>query len=320
MIISFLASTIVILLISLNSNFFGNKLCLLDKPTKDKIHKKRTPLLGGLIIFTVLIIFLIFNHKNDDNYLFPFIFMFTFFTLGIIDDRTNLTSNYKILFTIIFSVILILSDESFLIHKIFFEISNNELYFGKFKIPVTLFCILLLYIAINMSDGINCLLITISIFAIITINFLIANMSLNLFDISILFSLIFLVYFNYKNMIFLGNSGASILAAYFIYKLININYFIQIDVFKVVSIFLILGLDMVRLVIIRLYQKKNPFKRDLNHFHYLLLKKFSLIHTIIIYLILSFSPIIFSNLIKISIIYFVPFQILIYSTIIYKLK
>lgn len=320
MIISFLTSTIVILLISLNSNFFGSKLFLLDKPTKDKIHKKKTPLLGGLIIFTVLIIFLIFNHKNENNYLFPFIFMFTFFTLGIIDDRTNLTSNYKILFTIIFSVILILNDESFLIHKIFFEISNNEFYFGKFKIPITLFCILMLYIAINMSDGINCLLITFSIFAIITINFLIANMALNLFDISVLFTLIFLIYFNYKNMIFLGNSGASILAAYFIYKLININYFIQIDVFKVVSIFLILGLDMVRLVIIRLYQKKNPFKRDLNHIHYLLLKKFNLIHTIIIYLILSFSPIIFSNLITISIIYFVPFQILIYSTLIYKLK
>ena len=319
MIISFLISTTVILLIFLNYNFFGSKLSLLDKPTKDKIHKKKTPLLGGLIISIILIIFLIFNHKNEDDYLFPFIFLFAFFTLGIIDDRINLTSNYKILFTTIFSVILILNDESFLIHKIFFEITNNEFYFGKFKIPITLLCILLLYIAMNMSDGINCLLITFSIFAIITINYLIANMSLNLFDISILFSLIFLVYFNYKNMIFLGNSGASVLAAYFIYKLININYFNQIDVFKVVSIFLIMGLDMVRLVIIRLYQKKNPFERDLNHFHYLLLKKFSLIQTIVIYLILSFSPIMFSNLIKISIIYFVPISAIIYFYILNRL-
>ena len=199
----------------------------------------------------------------------------------------------------------------------FFLFSN--MLFGKFKIPITLLCILLLYIAMNMSDGINCLLITFSIFAIITINYLIANMSLNLFDISILFSLIFLVYFNYKNMIFLGNSGASVLAAYFIYKLININYFNQIDVFKVVSIFLIMGLDMVRLVIIRLYQKKNPFERDLNHFHYLLLKKFSLIQTIVIYLILSFSPIMFSNLIKISIIYFVPISAIIYFYILNRL-
>ena len=106
MIISFLISTTVILLISLNNNFFGSKLSLLDKPTKDKIHKKKTPLLGGLIISIILIIFLIFNHKNEDDYLFPFIFLFAFFTLGIIDDRINLTSNYKILFTTIFSVIL----------------------------------------------------------------------------------------------------------------------------------------------------------------------------------------------------------------------
>ena len=75
MIISFLISTTVILLISLNNNFFGSKLSLLDKPTKDKIHKKKTPLLGGLIISIILIIFLIFNHKNEDDYLFPFIFL-----------------------------------------------------------------------------------------------------------------------------------------------------------------------------------------------------------------------------------------------------
>ena len=93
-------------------------------------------------------------------------------------------------------------DESFLIHKIYFEISNNEYYFGKLKIPVTLFCILLMYIAVNMSDGINCLLISFSIFALLLINLLILNVSLNILDLSILLALITLFYFNYKNAIF----------------------------------------------------------------------------------------------------------------------
>ena len=127
-----------------------------------------------------------------------------------------------------------------------------------------------------MSDGINCLLISFSILSLLLVNIYIFHLSLNIIDFSIMFSLTILLYFNYKNIIFLGNSGASLLASYFIYKLINVNYFNQIDVFEIISIFLIMGIDMVRLVIIRLLRNKNPFERDLNHFHHLLLKKINL--------------------------------------------
>ena len=246
--------------------------------------------------------------------------MFLIFILGFIDDKINLNSNFKIIFVIFFSLILIILDESFLIHKIYFEISNNEYYFGKLKIPVTLFCILLFYIAMNMSDGINCLLISFSIFALFIINIFIFNLELNIVDLGILFSLIFLLYLNYKNIVFLGNSGASLLASYFIYKLISTNYFNQIDVFEVISIFLVMGIDMVRLVITRLFRKKNPFARDLNHFHHLLIKKFKLFFTIIIYLILSFGPIIISKMINVPTLFIVPFSIIIYFLLKKKLS
>lgn len=211
-------------------------------------------------------------------------------------------------------------DESFLIHKIFFDISNNEFYFGKLKIPVTLFCILLLYIAMNMSDGINCLLITFSFLAIFTLNLMIFNSTISLFDIAILFSLIILFYLNYKNIIFLGNSGSSLLASYFIYNLISTNYLSQIDVFQVISIFIIMGIDMVRLVIIRILKKQNPFNRDLNHFHHLLLKKNNLFLTVIFYLILSFSPIILSYIMGIQTAYLMPFPIIVYFYLVNRLS
>ena len=214
-------------------------------------------MLGGPIIFLVLIIFLLTSYKNIDLYYFQIFYIFSFFLLGLVDDRINLNSYYKILLVILISLILIFFDESFLIHKIYFDISNNEYYFGKLKISVTIFCILLMYIAINMSDGINCLLISFSLFSLILVNFLIFKDTLHIIDIGILLSLTFLSYFNYKNLIFLGNSGASLIASYFIYKLINFNYLNQIDVFEVISIFLIMGIDMVRLVIIRLIRKKS---------------------------------------------------------------
>ncbi len=320
MIISIILSLLTIFFISKNNIYLGNKLGIIDKPNKNKVHKKQVPLLGGSIIFIILLIFLFLNFKELNFNSNQFVYLFLLFFLGFIDDKINLNSNLKIIFVIFFSIILIFLDESFLIHKIYFEISNNEYYFGKLKIPVTLFCILLLYIAVNMSDGINCLLISFSIFALFIINIFIFNFALNIFDLGILFPLIFLVYLNYKNIIFLGNSGASLLASYFIYKLISTNYFNQIDVFQVISIFLVMGVDMVRLVITRLFRKKNPFARDLNHFHHLLIKKFNLFSTIIIYLILSFGPIIISKMINIPTVIIVPFSIIIYFILIKKLN
>ena len=320
MIITIILSIISILLISLNSLYLGNKLGLIDKPNKNKIHTNQVSLLGGPIIFLVLIIFLLTSYTNIDLYYFQIFYIFSFFALGFVDDRINLNSYYKILLVILISLILIFLDESFLIHKIHFEISNNEYYFGKLKIPVTIFCILLMYIAINMSDGINCLLISFSLFSLIFINFLIFKNTLNIIDFGILLSLTFLSYFNYKNLIFLGNSGASLIASYFIYKLININYFNQIDVFEVISIFLIMGIDMVRLVIIRLIRKKNPFDRDLNHFHHLLLKKMNLFFTIFIYLILSFSPLIFSQITSIPTLFIIPVSVAIYFYMVNRLS
>lgn len=320
MILSIILSLILTVLIIRNRIFLGKKSSLIDIPNKNKIHEIPVYLFGGPIIFLILLIFLIEQFDVAIFYSYQFLYIFSFFILGLIDDKVNLNSGYKILFVILFSSTLMFFDESFLIHKIFLDISNNEFYFGKLKIPVTLFCILLLYIAMNMSDGINCLLITFSILTIFILNIMIFNSTISLFDIAILFSLIILFYLNYKNIIFLGNSGASLLVSYFIYKLISTNYFSQIDVFEVISIFIIMGIDMVRLVIIRIFKQKNPFDRDLNHFHHLLLKKNNLFLTVIFYLILSFGPIILSYIMDIQTVYLMPFPIIVYFYLVNKLS
>lgn len=320
MILSIILSLILTVLIIRNRFFLGKKSSLIDIPNKNKIHEVPVYLFGGPIIFLILLIFLIEQFDMAIFYSYQFLYIFSFFILGLIDDKVNLNSGYKILFVVLFSSTLIIYDESFLIHKIFLDISNNEFYFGKLKIPVTLFCILLLYIAMNMSDGINCLLITFSILTIFILNIMIFNSTISLFDIAILFSLIILFYLNYKNIIFLGNSGASLLVSYFIYKLISTNYFSQIDVFEVISIFIIMGIDMVRLVIIRIFKQKNPFDRDLNHFHHLLLKKNNLFLTVIFYLILSFGPIILSYIMDIQTVYLMPFPIIVYFYLVNKLS
>ena len=65
-------------------------------------------------------------------------------------------------------------------------------------------------------------------------------------------------------------------------------------------IFLIPGLDMLRLFILRISNKKSPFAGDTNHFHHYLLKKFYLHKIIIIYLSLILWPFIFIQFYKIK--------------------
>ena len=315
----FIINSIIIYILASKSNTIANKLELLDTPSEYKIHKIPVPSVGGILIYILLLLNFIFLFiKNDVNF-YQFFYISIFFLVGFIDDKFNLNSYYKILFTAIFSLILIFFDDSFLIHKIFFEISNNEFYFGKIKIPITIFCILLLFIAMSMSDGINCLLISFSIVALFIINIFILEKNLDIISMSLLSSLLVLMYFNYRNKIFLGNAGANLLAAYFIYLLINGNYASSIDVFQVISIFLIMGIDMVRLIFLRLLNKKNPFSRDLDHFHYILVNKYNLSTALFIYFILSFMPSILSKITDLSAIIFIPFQVIIYSLIIYSL-
>lgn len=319
--IFFLINSIIVLVIASKSYSIGKKFNFLDYPAKGKIHTSPIPFVGGIIIYILLIICFSLNFFiNIDLNLYSFFYMTVFFVLGFIDDKFDLNSYYKILLVIVISLLMIFVDESFLIYKISFEITNNEFYFGLLKIPVTILCILLLYIAINMSDGINCLLISFASITLILINTLIFRHSLEFIDITLLSSLITLLYFNYKNKVFLGNAGANLIAAYFIYSLINGNYYRSVDVFLVISPFLILGIDMVRLIFLRLLKRTNPFNRDLNHFHHILYRKFNIKITIATYLIISFMPLTLNYLTNITTLAFIPFQILIYSFIIYRLR
>jgi hypothetical protein len=127
-------------------------------------------------------------------------------------------------------------------------------------------------------------------------------------------------YYNYRNKIFLGNSGASLLSGYFIYLLISINSVSNVDVFQIISAPLIMGIDMIRLFVERIINKKNIFDRDNNHFHHILLKNFKLKKSISIYMFLSFFPIIFSTLFKMQILFFILLSIAIYFILIKKFK
>jgi len=314
---------IISFLIISQANRVGNFLSLIDYPSRLKIHKKPTPTIGGAIIALNLICAIFFSKylARESIDFFFLLYIFSFFLIGLVDDISNLKSIYRILLVLFISCYFIFVQENFVIEKLYFSITNNYFYFGSFKFVVTVVCILLLYIAFNMADGINCLLIAFCLFAIFFYKFIIFGYtSLDLISLVIFLSLLIIFYFNYCNKIFLGNSGASLLAGYFIYLLISKNFISNIDVFQVISIPFIMGIDMIRIFFERISNKKNIFKRDNNHFHHILLRNFKFINSILIYLLLSFFPIAFSKFFKIEVLFLIPFSVVIYFLLIKNLK
>ena len=91
-----------------------------------------------------------------------------------------------------------------------------------------------------------------------------------------LMCLIFIYILNFKNKLFLGDNGAFLLSGIigfiFVNKYNNDPLFFSSD--EIFLILMVPGIDMLRLFTVRIINKKNPFKGDLNHMHHLLKKKY----------------------------------------------
>ena len=291
------------LIIFLNIDFIIKKYGVYDYPDKiRKIHKKKTSLSGGLIIFlNILVIIFCYSFQgsqfenlikyffnNNIIYLFLFLFYLTvIFLFGFFDDKFNISANKKIIFLLIFIFFSISLDSSLVISKINFSFSNDVFYLKEFKIFFTILCFLLFINAFNMFDGINLQSGLYSIYIFIIFFYF----SENFLFLIILIPLVAFLYFNFKNKIFLGNSGSYIigfLISYFTIKMFNnFNNIFSDEIFLLM---LMPGFDMLRLFIFRLLNKKNPFVSDNNHFHHLLYSNYNFTYAIIINLFLSVMP------------------------------
>lgn len=247
---------------------------------KRKFHKGKTPVTGGILIYLNLITysFFYFYDKNLLNFFFDdenkFILFFItcsfIFLIGIVDDKENLSPNLKLfLLTLIISPSIILNDD-LIIQSVRLSFFENEYGLKNFSIIWTILCVLLFINAVNMFDGINLQLTIYFIFQLIIIYLFVS------FDPFLLSLLIFLIIFfilNFNSNSFLGDSGSLLIAYIFGCLFISLYNKSSINSDQIVLIMLIPGIELIRLFISRLLQKKNPFKPDRNHLHHRLIKK-----------------------------------------------
>ena len=104
---------------------------------------------------------------------------------------------------------------------------------------------------------------------------------------------------NFKNKIFLGDSGTLLLSfiiGYVFIRSYNSGFISGSD--EIFLIMMIPGFELLRLAIHRMVNKKHPFKGDRNHIHHLIIDKKSYIFTLIVIQLLFFLPYLLNLIVK----------------------
>jgi UDP-GlcNAc:undecaprenyl-phosphate GlcNAc-1-phosphate transferase len=304
----------------------GKKTKLIDKPDKiRKLHTRPTPLLGGIMVFSSFFfinLYLIFFQDYNSSFLIIFSICAGCLVLGLIDDIKKISYKYKFLI-LIFFFLFVSFDTNLQINRIYFSTFEKELYLNYLSVPITILCLLLLTNALNLIDGIDGLCILISIIFIMwLIN---AFQNTEPLYIIIVTSLIYILYLNLKKNIFLGDSGSLFLGCLIGLNIIlNYNLEITTTQYSVENIFIALmlpGVDMLRVFLIRIIKKKNPFSPDRIHLHHLLVAQgLNRINILTLFFLLILTPIFISFFTNLKPMYIILFNFLFYTILIFKLK
>lgn len=285
------ASILINVIIIYYASPISKVLGLIDKPNKSrKKHSRETPLIAGLSILILIIISLIsdffYEFILDKDFKIIFISSLAVFFVGVIDDKIDLPPLRKIFLIAIISYLTILTSDNLVISK--FYISTYDTFFYNKYLPTifTILCLLTLTNALNLIDGINGLAIGVIIIWFISYlvifdyqHVLIQNSNTQIFIGILILNLFFIFVWNVNSSYFLGDSGSLFLSYLFgmlIIKSVNQNYSLShistfVSAEQILIIFLIPFLDMLRVMLSRITNKKNPFSGDRNHFHHYIL-------------------------------------------------
>ncbi len=253
-----------------------------------KLHTKKIPLIGGYIFLINIILYCFLTWSTISKIELHIIFCSSFFLLiGILDDKYNLSPYSKFLFLIVTLFIFFNFTENTILKQLVvygfsINLGNN---FGIF---FSILCVMLFVNAFNLFDGIN---LQSGLYGIFLLIYLISKTLYFQIALILIISLLLIIYLNSKNRIFMGDSGTLFLGS--IISLIIILNYTKFNLLKVDEIFILMllpGIDMLRLFIQRIYNRKNPFLGDREHLHHYFLLVYGYKKTICIITLISIFP------------------------------
>jgi UDP-N-acetylmuramyl pentapeptide phosphotransferase/UDP-N-acetylglucosamine-1-phosphate transferase len=255
---------------------------LVDEPGRRKIHKRKTPSLGGIAIFAGFLIasFIWIDVTNwvGDRYLIGSLIII--FLVGVRDDLVPFSARNKLVGQI--AAIIVLLFSGIRIHSLYglFGFNAIPLTIG---IPLTFLFVLIVTNAFNLIDGLDGLAGTLSVISYLAFGiwfFLVGENLFALLCFCMIGGILAFLVFNWEPAeIFMGDSGAmvsglmlSILTIHFM----NTNETLPGDspvkyqsTIGAAICFIVVPLcDTVRIIILRLSKGKSLFTADKNHLHH----------------------------------------------------
>ena len=322
--ITILVSSLSLVILNQRKNL-SEKYNFLDNPETEskKIHKYSISNIGGLSCLIPFLISIIISFYLEDFFSKKYLIVifassFFYFFLGRYDDIKNISPSVKFISFVFIFLFFYPLETNLIIKDLRFNYLNLIISLNDYSIFFTLFCMFVFYNASNFIDGANGLYASTIIFWIIS--FIILTKLLSIILLIIILSLLIFLYFNLKNKVFFGNSGNAFLSCFigslFIFEY---NKFGNIYCDEILFLFIIPGLDMIRVVIERLFKGKSPLEGDNRHLHHLILNVLDEKLVWILNLIITIFPIvllkiidnfyytlIISTLIYFSLIFFIP--------------
>ena len=176
-------------------------------------HENATYRLGGVTIFSLLILTFLYLFFFKNIFFFEYIsFITLFFFLGLIDDfKINIKPKFRLSVMAVFLMLLVIYNE-FYIQKTGLAFLNNLLEIDIFSLFFICLCFLFIINGSNLIDGFNGLLGIHTLIILVVLFFInLINGNNHLMYIlfyAILITLIFLNFNFPKAQMFLGDSGA----------------------------------------------------------------------------------------------------------------
>lgn len=259
---------------------------IMDIPNERSVHKKPTPLLGGIAIFlSFLFGFILFGNQNP-LMISILIASFLILLLGIFDDIKPIKARYKFVIHILVALIVVFYGGLKLTRVDIFGLSLNFKWMSPY---ITILIIVGIINAVNLIDGLDGLCAGISSIYFLTIG--VIALILNKFNgLDIILSFIMLgstlgfLVFNFPPAkIFMGDTGSTFLGLMISVIMLLGFKTVTLTSLLIPLVLLILPITDTLFAIIRRALNKKPIgQADKEHIHHQLLKHLSTRKTILV--------------------------------------
>ncbi len=253
----------------------SQRLGVVDMPDGDrKAHPEPTPMVGGIAIMVPLCAWCIVQYFRMPSDLYPAIAICGggIAVIGFMDDQRTISAGARLILLALLSAVALKLDPALVTNRVFAEAYGwSQAPYGV--IPVlTVVALMGFASAVNMADGMNGLVVALYLIW----GFCIALVSSGPVAgaAQLVAGAAFITFmFNLRGRLFLGDCGT--FAGGFVVGLLAIlcHNLGKLPLETVIVWFFIPVADCFRLIVVRAYHHRSPFRPDKNHFHHQLAKR-----------------------------------------------